>query len=442
MDFGVTSSGDQTNTFDGSNSCASLQSVLIVDDSASQRKMLSILLRKWGYDVTTASSGHDALALYWENPTAFVISDWMMPGLTGPELCQQVRGIKERGYTYFIILTSKAKKADIADGLNSGADDYLSKPVDKDELFARLTAGRRIVQLQHRIEHIALYDELTKLPNRTLFQESLGKALQRVDNNGNNMGLLLIDVDNFKTVNDTYGHNAGDDLLVDFAKRLTACTRKSDLVARLGGDEFAIIVNDVKDTQNVVKVAERAQDRLRQKFSHGTTTTMVSASIGVATYPGSGDTAIELLKNADIALYEAKALGRARYAVFDSVLAESALVKQTELALVQSAIENQEIIPYFQPIVDAANHRIVGFEALARHVTRDGKVNLPSTFSVAFNDGVLSRAIDNAIIAGTLGHIRDWTGKQIEVGRVSINVSSSQIADEGFCHRFYRRPRL
>lgn len=426
------SSDEQQSSYSGT--CPLLQTILIVDDSASQLATLSMLLMKYGYKVRMAKDGHEALDLYKHNPTAIVISNWMMPGLTGPELCREIRTIKKRCYTYFILLTSKSEKADVANGLNSGADDFLSKPVNKYELLARLTAGKRILQLQYGVEYVASHDKLTDLPNRYFFHDRLTSALDSANKTGRRTGLILIDVDNFKTVNDTYGHASGDALLVNFAKRLRSCARKHDTVARLGGDEFAIISPGVDNAETVIRIAERVQDSLQNGISQGGDTTMISASIGIAVYPDDGRSIKCLLKNADTALYAAKARGRACTAIFDQRLAELASARQHALTSIKAAIDSDEseIVPYFQPIVDASSHEIVGFEALARRVHRDGTVCFPSSFSAALEDGILSRGIGNAVIARTLGAIEDWIEKNLSFGRVSINVSSSQLMENNF----------
>ena len=192
--------------------------ILIADDSLLSRRLLEQTLHGWGYDVLVASDGKQAWNLLdVEHPPALAILDWMMPGYTGPELCAMVRNKAAEPYTYILLLTSRTEKDDVVAGMDSGADDYLTKPFDKHELQVRLRAGTRIVDLQQQLLNTrealrvqATRDYLTQINNRSAILDILDREIGRSDRQGTPVGLALADLDHFKNINDTYGHLAGD----------------------------------------------------------------------------------------------------------------------------------------------------------------------------------------------------------------------------------------
>jgi len=209
--------------------------VLIVEDEVVSRRLLEVFLLKLGYEVIPVSSGKEALGVL-EGPQApnLVISDWMMPEMDGLELCQRTREIQTAGYIYFIILTSKMDKKDIIKGLEAGADDYLTKPFDQEELRCRIKIGERIVNLERRILELANTDSLTGVLNRRAFMERLQIEIQRSNREGVPLSLILADIDHFKRVNDQYGHQVGDMVLRKFSGQLSATIRPYDFVGATG----------------------------------------------------------------------------------------------------------------------------------------------------------------------------------------------------------------
>src|SRR5258705_3558356 len=232
--------------------------VLIADDSIVSRHLLDATLRKWGYTVVVACDGNEAWAvLQSEDAPEIAILDWVMPGLTGPEVCRKVRAnAKEKDiYTYILLLTSKSQREDLIEGMESGADDYLTKPFDQHELQVRLRPGLRIIQLQHELitarEELrdqATKDFLTSIWNRSSILDILNRELQRGVREGRSVGLLLADLDHFKSVNDTYGHFAGDAVLREFARRMLGSIRPYDAIGRYGGEEVLIILPGCDET--------------------------------------------------------------------------------------------------------------------------------------------------------------------------------------------------
>ena len=298
-----------------------LPSVLVAEDDPIFHRVLQSWLHNWGYRITAVEDGLKAWeAISKEDAPKLLILDWMMPGMDGPELCLKIRSRKQVPYSYILLLTSKDEKQDLIDGLNAGADDYLTKPFDVNELKARLDVGMRILALQDElirakeaVEFQATHDPLTGLWNRGAILDFARRELDRAQRSGNFLGLLMIDLDHFKRVNDTYGHLVGDAVLKEVAQRLARSVRSYDWVGRYGGEEFLVIVSDCP-REAIAKYA----DRLRLAVAATPVSTeigeiQIATSVGAASaqqpeYPDQDS----FLRFADDALYRAKDQGRNR----------------------------------------------------------------------------------------------------------------------------------
>jgi len=300
-----------------------LDTVLIAEDDPLFRHLLQSWLTKWKYRVVATDNGMDAWnILQQEDSPQMAILDWIMPGMDGVELCRRIRCCEPGPYRYLLLLTAKDDKQDVVQGLEAGADDYLTKPFNVDELRARVRAGRRILELQEALTrtHQALqfeaaHDGLTGLWNHRSIVDTLERELQRSSRTGEPLGLILADVDHFKQVNDSYGHLSGDSVLQAMAHRLTAAVRNYDSVGRYGGEEFMIVLPGCNAAD-----LSASGERLRacvasQSFSVNTGQLFLTVSIGSvsAQAPASGLLDCEaLICAADDALYQAKARGRNR----------------------------------------------------------------------------------------------------------------------------------
>jgi len=294
--------------------------ILIVDDSPVYRKLLEQQL--FGLEsctISVAKSGNEALEILEVQHPSLVITDWLMPDLTGIELCQAIRS-RGREYTYVIILTSNAEKKDVVKGLSAGADDYLTKPFDEEELRARVRVGMRLVDLQHQVEsknrlleELSLTDPLTGLPNRRAVVAWADRQLQAAARHGFSLWVVLIDLDHFKSVNDTYGHEAGDRVLTKFGQILKANTRASEMSGRMGGEEFIHLITFAEEA-GVRTVTERIRQQLAGQIFHlGGKDFRVTASFGAAGFSGTEPPDFSaIVASADTALYRAKHLGRNR----------------------------------------------------------------------------------------------------------------------------------
>lgn len=306
--------------------------IVVADDSPLYRNLVEGAFSGEEYTILFAKNGQEATALISDHEPAVVITDWEMPGVTGLELCRQIRRDKHL-YTYVILLTSNTKKEQIIEGLDAGADDYLTKPFDPGELLARIAVGRRVAMLHRELqaknkllEELALTDALTGLPNRRAVEYWAERELSGAVRHGFPLWVVMADLDRFKTVNDTFGHEAGDAVLREFSAILKANTRASNICGRIGGEEFVLVLAHV-DRPGVQTAIERIRQQLgRHLFAFGTATINVTASFGIAGLEGNQTREFDhMLRKADAALYEAKRRGRNRIE-FADVLEESAQV--------------------------------------------------------------------------------------------------------------------
>ncbi len=287
--------------------------VMLVEDSIIEQRKVGDHLTRWNIEFQPIANGLNAWDML-QKPDApsMVLLDWALPGLDGIELCRRIRGLGANGgYTYIVMLTGNDKKQDLLTAMAAGADDYLVKPVDPEELRARLMAGKRILELQQSLRFAATHDFLTRLLNRSEILASLKRELSRCQRDGQSTAVILADLDHFKTVNDSLGHAAGDAVLKEIARRLQSDLRAYDLVGRYGGEEFLILLPNCN-----LSIATRRADEIRSlvcKDAIVTTFAPVAASVsmGVTATDSSQDSTIEgLLHQADQALYAAKGDGR------------------------------------------------------------------------------------------------------------------------------------
>ena len=303
---------------------------MIAEDDAVSLLILRRAVEKLGHECLTAGDGQEAWRLCKEDPDLdVVISDWMMPIVDGLELCRRIRDGEEERYTYFIFLTALGDKEHLLMGLEAGADDYLSKPLDRDELQVRLISARRLTRLHQqlaeqrieleklnaRLADQARTDPLTGLGNRLRMQEDLEVLRVRAGRYGQTYCTMLLDIDSFKSYNDTYGHPAGDEVLRKIAKAIEGHCRSGDTAYRYGGEEFLIILPE-QSLETSAKVAGRlrwAVEELRIPHEAKGSSGVITLSLGLSILePGTDKSPEALLEEADEALYQAKGNGRNR----------------------------------------------------------------------------------------------------------------------------------
>ena len=292
--------------------------VLVAEDDPMFRKILQNWLQSWDYKVIVATDGTEAWSiLQQERPPDLLILDWVMPGIDGMELCRRIRERQSPSYQYILVVTANDARQDVVRGLEAGADDYLTKPFDKGELRARLRVGTRILTLQEDLIRAredlrfqATHDVLTGIWNRRAILDLLHREIERAARFRASTGVLMLDLDQFKKINDTYGHLTGDAVLKETAQRITQVVRSYDFVGRYGGEEFLVLLPGCDNEQ-----AEQSGERIRLAvtatpvFAAGSEIS-VTISIGATATIGGPET--EVLAKADAALYQAKGAGRNR----------------------------------------------------------------------------------------------------------------------------------
>ena len=293
--------------------------ILIADDEALSRRLLEKTLERAGYEVVAVENGRAAVRqLCQTDGPRLALLDWVMPELDGPGVCREVRRQQDDSYVYMVLLTSKESKEDIVAGLESGADDYLTKPFNVDELKARLRTGERILHLEGRLVEAremmrfkATHDALTSIWNRGVIMDLLGRELMRSQRESGCTIVLLGDVDHFKSVNDTHGHLVGDEVLQEIARRLLLSIRSYDFVGRYGGEEFLLVLNNCKP-----QFAEARAEEIRKIVGSRPIQTLagpvnITMSFGLLRSDMWGVRPVEeLMHEVDAALYAAKAGGR------------------------------------------------------------------------------------------------------------------------------------
>jgi diguanylate cyclase (GGDEF)-like protein len=295
--------------------------ILAAEDNPVFQSMLKTMLQRWGYEVVIARDGREAWNILESvDSPRLVLLDWMMPGMDGVEICRRVRAAGREPYIYIVLLTARTESQDLVEGMEAGADDYLTKPFHAHELRVRLRAGRRILELQEQLlqarealREQATHDSLTGLLNRATIFETLRDELARGMRERHPVAALLVDLDRFKQINDTYGHLAGDAVLREAGRRMKGVIRCYDSAGRYGGEEFLIVMPGSNGASAWAQ-AERVRNAVGgEPYSAGGHRMTVTCSVGVSCRPAARpQDADALVREADFALYGAKGRGRNR----------------------------------------------------------------------------------------------------------------------------------
>lgn len=299
--------------------------ILIAEDNVLTRRMLERTVERWGYSYVSTASGKEALDILFDpDPPLLAIVDWVMGDIDGITVCKEVRARLTEPYIYIILLTGRRSTADIVNGLEAGADDYIVKPFNPEELRVRIRAGERIVRLhqelvaaREKLRIQALTDPLTEIWNHRAILDRLERERGRAEREGTELVVAMLDVDRFKQINDVYGHPVGDQVLIETAARIKAVLRPYDSVGRYGGEEFLAVI-PCKGPADPRAMGRRLWQRIREEpYRVNDLELRVTISVGVSMWqPGEPATSYDLVQQADQALYHVKRNGRDNYAVY------------------------------------------------------------------------------------------------------------------------------
>ncbi len=405
--------------------------VLVVDDDRSTRSALRYALQHSGFRVEEAENGVQALALTERILPDVILLDAVMPIMDGFTTCAKLQELPFSRNIPVLMITALEDNQSIASAFAAGASDYIPKPIQLNVLNQRVKRVVEAHRAQRHVHHLAFNDSLTGLPNRMLFAETLGLAIKRAQSHEQSLAVLFLDLDRFKFVNDTLGHEIGDQLLQSVAGRLRNCLRSSDCVARLGGDEFTVLLSELTDPVSATHAAEKICRSLATPFDIEGHDIFVSASIGISIYPGDGQDVSTLLRHADTAMYRAKRSGGGfqfyepgmEASVSDHLRMESAL---------RRALERNELEVYYQPKADTRTGIITGMEALLRwnHPTR-GMVSPLEFIPLAEETGLII-PIGAWVLRTACAQTRVWLDAGIPSLHVAVNLSGNQLKMSGF----------
>jgi diguanylate cyclase (GGDEF)-like protein len=433
--------------------------ILVADDDLNVRLLTRQCLESEDMIVVEAADGHEALDAFIRERPDLVFLDVEMPGMTGLEVCRRIRAMPQGESIPIMIVTGSDDRQSIDDGFDAGATQYKTKPVnwsllgrDVQYMLRASNAFNSLKRQEDRLRYLAYFDPLTSLPNRRSFNEQLNRILKRSQRHGTYAALLFIDLDNFKRINDSIGHGRGDRLLVEISKRLINELREDDAInylsdrsgeeehdgsaeiARLGGDEFTVVLADVQHTVDVERIARRIMSTLSEPIALQTHNPVVTPSIGIAMYPQDGTDADSLVRNADTAMYAAKADGRACFRFYNEEM-NARSVEQLKLEEdLREALRSNQLELRYQPQVETVTGSVVSLEALVRwkHPER-GMISPADFIPVAERTGQIIE-LGEWVLTEVARNCIYWDSLGLASFRVCVNISPLQFNQPDLLH--------
>ncbi len=426
------------------------QRILIADDIPANIVMLESILAGNGIEIIKAHSGKEAIAALHDSDhdISLALLDVVMPDMDGFEVARAIRRNPHTKYIPIIFVTASDKSdRHVVRSYESGAVDVLYKPLQpevirsKVKIFLELDQQRRLIKQQSQelkrafaqLQHYAQHDQLTGLYNREQISNILTQLISRANRESALMGLLFLDLDHFKNVNDSLGHDVGDMLLQSVADRIKNSIRGSDFVARLGGDEFAVVLSELDSPESAALVAQKILDQLVIPHSLKSHEILVSSSIGIALYDDKHKTPSALLKAADAAMYQAKRKGRSQYAYYSPDLEEQAMKRMEIARSLNEAIDRDELSMFYQPQISARNGQLVGFEALMRWRRHDTWVSPALFIPIAEETGLIPK-LGDWVLQTCCKQMKQWLDERLITTdvKVAVNISNRQIQAGNF----------
>ncbi len=427
----------QPNTLEPTNSLNDKFNLLIVDDDIINRHVLANYLSLPNYSLKQAASGVEALALLEEGyKPDIILLDVMMPHISGYEVTQKIRKTWTADELPILLLTAKNQVSDLVVGFESGANDYLTKPVSRDELLARIKTHLNLLQLkkarvevEKKLRYEATHDQITGLYNRTAFITRLTNVLKNISNFQFSIpfAVLFIDLDRFKIVNDSMGHLIGDQLLTNVAHRLKRVVSENNIVARFGGDEFVLMLENITDLSNLKQYVNTILQELGQPYLLQNETFNTTASIGIALSKPEYKNADEVLRDADTAMYEAKKKGGDQSVIFLPGM-HTHIVNMLRMERdLRKALEREEFRLYYQPIISLETGKTVALEALVRWEHPEQGILSPDLFIPLSEETGLIKELGLWVFKTACTQLRQWQTQFIHHANLGININLSPV---------------
>ena len=408
--------------------------ILAIDDTPANLQVLAAALTL-DFNLQIATSGPVGLAAAAKAPPDLILLDVMMPGMDGFEVCRRLKADPVLQAIPVIFITATTDRNAEEMGLALGAVDYISKPIKVEIAKLRIRNLLEREALRRQLERIAHYDVLTKLPNRALLSDRMNQAMLQAQRRNDKLAVVFLDLDGFKTVNDTHGHEAGDFLLVTLAERMQEALRDSDTLARFGGDEFVTVLPDLATITSCTPVLTRLLQAAAQPVQYGQLTLQVSASLGVSFYPQAQEMdADQLLRQADQAMYQAKQSGKNRFHIFDAKQDRSVRDQNENMQGIARALTQGEFVLHYQPKVNMRTGSVQGVEALIRWVHPQQGLLPPAHFLPMIENHPLAVELGQWVIQTALAQIDRWQQAGLDLP-VSVNIGARHLKQSDFVSR-------
>ncbi len=403
--------------------------VLIIDDDKALLLYVKAFFEEAGHETTIADCGETAVDLFDQQNFDLIVTDIIMPGLDGFQTINIIRK-KSKQWIPVIFMTSSNEDEVLQNGISAGGGFYLPKPLRPTLLQSYIDVMEKLTHMHDELTYVAKYDELTGLPNRTLLNDRLNTSLKRAKRNNSKVVLFFIDLDHFKNVNDLLGHEAGDEVLKETAKRLLQCVRESDTVSRLGGDEFIIMLPDMENINGMEVVINKILNKLSSPFYwNNKETPLISGSVGVSVYPDDATNLDDLLRTSDTAMYKAKDVGRNSCIHYNQALGASVRRHTVIENALRQAISEKQLELYYQPQLSCDSYQLSGLEALLRWNHPELGMISPAEFiPIAEQSGLIS-SVGIWVLKTACDQISEWKNLGYKVPRISINLSIRQLKD-------------